>query len=225
MKARMSRAPKWLPRVALPFVSCVAIGAASFATRNLFAEETRQAQAFVDEGHRALMRNDTAAATLAFERARWLAPRAEAVRSAVTTVGVKDAEPFFYRAVRLVTSREWSLLATTCGWISGIGIAFVVVRSRSRTAQWVALAAGGAFVLGMVAMVESNASSPAIVMGIEATLLVAPYATAPIERSLPAGTMVILGRPYDGFVHVEDSDGTSGWMRTSGVECIANSKS
>jgi hypothetical protein len=224
MKARMSHTPEWLPRVALAFVACVAIGGASFATRNLLAEETRQAQAFVDEGHRDLMRNDTAAATLAFERARWLAPRAEGVRAAVTTMGVTDAEPPFYRVLRLVTSREWSLLATACGWISGVGIAFVVVRSRSRTAQWVALAAGGAFVLGMAAMVESNASSPAIVMGTEAPLLVAPYATAPIERSVPAGTMVVVGPPYDGFVHVEDSDGTSGWMRTRSVECIANSK-
>jgi hypothetical protein len=201
------------------------MGGAAFATRNLFADEMRQAQAFIDEGHRALVRNDTAAATLAFERARWLAPRAEAVQSAVTILGVRDAEPAIYRALRVLTSREWALLATTCGWISAVGLVFVVARSRSRNARWVALAAGGAFVLGMVAIVESNASSPAIVMGTDAPLLVAPYATAPIERSLPAGTMVVVGAPYDGFLHVEDSDGTNGWMRSSSVECIAAPKS
>jgi Bacterial SH3 domain len=225
MKTWMNRAPMWLRSIALAFVACVAMGGAALATRSLFVDEMRQAQAFVDEGHRALLRNDTPAATLAFERARWLAPRAEAVRSAVMTVGVKDAEPAIYRALRILTSREWALLATTCGWVSAVGLVFVVARSRSRNVRWVALAAGGAFVLGMVAMVESNASSPAIVMGTDAPLLVAPYPTAPVERSLPAGTMVVVGAPYDGFVHVEDRDGTNGWIRSSSVECIASPKS
>ncbi len=225
MKTWMNRAPRWLRGVAFACVACVATGGAALATRNLFADEARQAQAFVDEGHRALLRDDTPAATLAFERARWLTPRAAAVRSAVTTLHLKDAEPPVYRALRILTSREWALLATTCGWISAVGLVFVVARSRSRNARWVALAAGVTFVLGMVAMVESNASSPAIVTGTDAPLLVAPYPAAPIERSLPAGAMVVVGEPYDGFVHVEDSDGTNGWMRSSSVECIGAPKS
>jgi hypothetical protein len=225
MKSWMNWPPRWLRSVAFACIGCVAVTAAAFATRGFLADEMRQAQAFVDEGHSALLRSDTPEATLAFERARWLAPRAESVRSALTTVGVKDAEPAIYRALRILTSREWALLATTCGWISAVGLVFVVARSRSRSARWVALAAGGAFVLGMVAMVESNASSPAIVMGTDAPLLLAPYPSAPVERSIPAGTMVVVGAPYDGFVHVEDSDGTSGWLRSSSVECIAAPKS
>jgi hypothetical protein len=191
----------------------------------LLAKESAEARAFVTEGQRALARSDRGAAVLAFERARWLAPRAAPVRSAIAAAGVQDAEPIFPRALRWVTAREWYALATACGWISGLGIVWLVARRRSRSAVWVALAAGGAFVLGMTAIMETNVSAPAVVTGTDVHLLVAPYSEAAEEKPLPVGTMVTVGSKHNDFIHVEDSEGAEGWVKRSNVECVARSDS
>ena len=195
------------------------------AARDMVESETAQAHALVADGQRALARNDRPAAILSLERARWLAPRAQFVRAAVAAAGVKDVEPLLPRALRLVTAREWSAIATTFGWISAFGVAFVVVQWERRRALWLALAAGCASVIGMAGVVEANSSSPAIVTSADAPLLVAPYANAAAERSLPAGTMVLVGSRYDAFVHVRDADGQAGWVPRASVEPIAASES
>ena len=56
----------------------------------------------------------------------------------------------------------------------------------------------------------------------DAPLLVAPYPNAAAERSLPAGTMVLVGSRYDSFVHVRDGDGQAGWVPRASIECIAD---
>ena len=65
-----------------------------------------------------------------------------------------------------------------------------------------ALLALAGFVLTLGAVVLSNASSPAIVTNEAAPLLVAPYGAAASESSLPAGTLVLTDRSYDGYVKV-----------------------
>jgi len=209
-------------RAAIIVAASLALLGLGAAGREMLADETAQAHAFVADGTRALAQNDRTAAVLSFERARWLAPRAEFVRSAVSAAGAKDAEPLLPRALRLVTAREWSAIATTSGWLSAFGIAFVLAQWRRRHALGVALAAGCASVIGMAGVVESNASSPAIVTSADAPLLVAPYPNAAAERSLPAGTMVLVGSRYDSFVHVRDGDGQAGWVPRASIECIAD---
>jgi hypothetical protein len=213
-----------LTRVTIATAVCLATFGAGVAGYDMLASETAQARAFVADGQRALSRNDRPAAILSFERARWLAPRAELVRSAVAAAGVKDVEPLLPRALRLVTAREWSAIATTFGWVSALGIVLVVVEGRRRHALWVALAAGCASVIGIAGVVESNVSSPAIVTSTSAPLLLAPYAGATAETTLPAGTMVVVGPAHDAFVHVSDADGQAGWVPRGSIEPIAGSE-
>jgi hypothetical protein len=187
--------------------------------------ETAQARALVAEGQQALARNDRPAAILDLERARWLAPRARFVRAAVAQARVKDVEPRLPRALRLLTAREWSAIATTFGWISALGVTLALVQWERRRALWLALAAGCASVIGMAGVVEAESSAPAIVKSADAPLLVAPYASAATETSLPAGTMVLVGSRYDTFVHVRDADGRAGWLPRASVEPIAATES
>ncbi|MGO8995245.1 MAG: hypothetical protein ACLQVI_18165 [Polyangiaceae bacterium] len=212
-----------LTRVAIVMGVCIALLGGALLGRDTLAEETAQARAFVADGQRALSRNERPAAVISFERARWLAPRAQFVRSALANVGVKDVEPPLARAFRFVTAREWSGIATVFGWASALGIAFSVVQWQRRRALWAALAAGCASVIGMAGVVESNASSPAIVTSADAPLLVAPYKDAAPERALPAGTMVLAGSHYEAFVHIRDADGQAGWVPSGSIEPIAGS--
>ncbi|HEY3817704.1 MAG TPA: hypothetical protein VGL81_11060 [Polyangiaceae bacterium] len=211
-----------LGRIAVAIVACAALAGTAVFAQRLLAEETARAAAFVAEGQHALAEGDRGAAVLALERARWLAPRAGFVRTALAAARVADAEPAFPRALRLVTAREWSVLAIGAGWIGGLGAATLVARRRRNGALWVALAAGVGFVVAMSGVVESNASLPAIVTGTDARVLVAPYATAARDDTLAPGTMVLLGAPYAEFVQVRLRDGSSGWVPRQSVEGIAS---
>jgi len=106
-------------------------------------------------------------------------------------------------------------MATLFGWVSALGIAFAVVRWQRRGALWIALTAGCASVIGITGVAESNVSSPAIVTSADAPLLVAPYRNAAAERTLPTGTMVLVGSRYDAFVHVKDADGQAAGFRAA----------
>jgi hypothetical protein len=212
-----------LTGVAIAVGVCIALLGGGLAGRNTLADETAQARAFVADGQRALSCNERTAAVLSFERARWLAPRAQFVRSAIASASVKDPEPPLPRALRFVTAREWSAMATLFGWVSALGIAFAVVRWQRRGALWIALTAGCASVIGITGVAESNVSSPAIVTSADAPLLVAPYRNAAAERTLPTGTMVLVGSRYDAFVHVKDADGQAGWVPRGSIEPIAGS--
>ena len=202
----------------------LALSGAGIAGRAMLAGESAQAHAYVADGQRALARGDRAAGVLSLERARWLAPREHVVRAAIESAGVKEAEPLPARLARLLSSREWSAIATVFGWISGLGIAFAVARWHRRYAVRAALAAGCAFVIGMAGTMESNASAPGVVLGRGAELLVAPYASAAAEKALPAGTTVLLGQHYETFVHVKSGDGETGWVPRDRVEAIAGSE-
>lgn len=223
MTSPTGRLPGWtLWAGALSVVLLAFVGTGVGVTK-LLADESAQARAFVVEGEHDLARGDRATAVLAFERARWLAPRAAVVRSALDAAAVKDDASPLRRALCWVTAREWSALGTGCGWLSGLAIVWVLASPGSRGARRLALAAGGVFMLGMTGIMEANASSSAVVMGTDARLLVAPYAAAAAEKPLDAGTIVTVGSAHDDFVRVEDADGTRGWLRRSDIECIARS--
>jgi hypothetical protein len=224
MTARIEPRRETLTRVAVAIALSVALFGAGVAGRGMLADESAQAHAYVVDGQRALAQGDRAAGVLSLERARWLAPREHLVRAAIEGAGVNEAEPVIPRAARLLTSREWSAIATTFGWISGLAIAFAVVRWHRRYAVRAALAAACAFVIGMAGTMESNASAPGVVTGGDTQLLVAPYSNAVAEKALPAGTMVLVGPGYDAFVHVKASDGESGWVPRDRVEAIAGSE-
>lgn len=212
-------------RVAIAVALCVAVLGAGVAARDMVDSETAQAHALVADAQRALARNDRPTAILDLERARWFAPRAEFVRAAVATARVKDVEPMVPRALRLLTAREWSAIATTFGWISALGVALAVAQWEKRRTLRPALAAACVCVVGMAGVVEAHRSAPAIVTSVDAPLLVAPYANAAAESSLPAGTMVLVGSRYDGFVQVTDADGQAGWVPRASVVPIAASES
>jgi len=224
MTARMGFRRETLTRVAVVIAMSLALLGAAIAGRDIVADESAQARTFVADGQRALARDDRASAVLSLERARWLAPREPFVRAAIAAADVNEAEPFLPRAARLLTSREWSAIATTFGWLSGLGIALVVAGWRSRYAVRGAVAAGCAFVIGMTGIMESNASAPGVVTGSDTQMLVAPYPSAVVEKALPAGTMVVVGSRYDAFVHVKAGDGATGWVPRDRVEPIAGSE-
>ena len=222
MSKRVESRRVFLVRIGAAVALCVGIVAAGLAGHRLLADETSQARALVADAQGALARGDRGAAVLALERARWLAPRAGLIRTALAAAGVKDAESVLPRTLRLVTSPEWYAIAVGAGWVSGLGIAFAVLRWRRRSAVWVALATGLVFGGAIAASVETGKTSPAIVTGTDARILVAPYPTATVETPLGEGTMVIVGSPYDDCVHVDDGGGTTGWVRQSSIERIAS---
>jgi hypothetical protein len=224
MTAKTARKQNPLARVTAALGLSLALLGAGAVGYDLLAREASQARAFVADGQRALSRDDRPGAVLSFEQARWLAPRADFVRSAIAAAGVKDVEPPLPRALRYVTAREWSAIATVFGWTSAFGIILVVVQWQRRRALRAALAAGCASVIGMAGVVESNASSPAVVTSVDAHLLVAPYASAAAEGALPAGTMVLVGPRHETFVHVSDGEGQTGWLPHASVKCIAGSE-
>lgn len=212
---------KVLVRLAAAFAVCIGLAIGGIAVHGLLAREAAQAHAFVTEGQRALARGDHGAGVLALERARWLAPREEVVRSALHAAGVKDAESLLPRTLRLVTAPEWSAIAIGAAWLSGLGIALLVTRWRRRGAGWVAVLGGAAFAAAMTANLTTGTAPLAVVTRTDAHLLVAPYPTAAVAAPLANGTMVIVGSPYDDFVHLDDGRGTMGWARRGDVELIA----
>lgn len=209
-----------IARLTMTIAACLVLFCAATATKNLLASETARARAFVAEGQRDLAKNDRAGAALAFERGRLYAPRADFVRASIAAADVKDAEAPVARALRTVTTREWFALAIAAGWTAGLALALALWRRTNRRARRVVFAAAGALVVSVAAIVESNASSAAIVTATDVGLLVAPYASAQTSAPMPAGTMVVVGSPYDDYVHVEDADGRQGWVPRRSIEPV-----
>ena len=219
----LNRARVALLWTALAVTVTGAVVGLGIGAKNMIADETSQAHALVGDGERALAKNDRATAVLDFERARFIAPRSNFVRSAIASTDVRDGESASVRAARLVTSREWTAIVVASGWISALGFALLIIRGSNRVGSRLAVAAGGVFVIGMAATaVLSGAPSTAVIMPADEHLLVAPYANATAEASLPSGAVVIVGSPYQGFVEVHDNDGAKGWVRTTSIKFIAN---
>ena len=195
------------------------------AAHGMLAASSAPVHAWLAEGQRAVAHQDHAQAVLAFERARWLAPRASSVRAALTSVGVVDPEGPITRGVRLLSSQEWSFLATGFAWLAALAAGLALgappaTKGRRGLGRTAVVALSG-FVLTLGAVTLLNASAPAIVTRDAERLLVAPYGAAASESSLPAGTMVLTDRSYDEFVKVRAPDGVSGWVPRASLAAVA----
>lgn len=196
-----------------------ALGGVGLAARPMLKREDARAHALVDEGQRALTRGDRGAATLALERARFIAPRAGFVRAAITAAEIHDAETLATRTVRLVTSEEWSWLATALGWVAGLLLAVAVLRRRPLVSRHQVAASAG-FVLAMAGVLWSSETSGAVVRS-DALLVISPYADAAVVGPLPAGAVIERLSEHGTFVRVRSGDGLEGWVPRSHVDPIA----
>jgi hypothetical protein len=207
-------------RRALALVTVVAaIGGLALAVQPTRAREDAEAHALVADAEHALAKGDRGAATLALERARLLAPRAGFVRTAIDAAQIHEAETPASRGVRLVTSEEWSWLATALGWLAGLSLALAVVRGRSIVSRQ-RIALGAAFLVAMAGVLRSSETSRAVVMS-DGTARIAPYADAAVVGPLPAGAVVDRRSDHGSFVSVRSGDGVEGWIAESRLEPIA----
>jgi hypothetical protein len=210
-------------RAAIGAITLLVLAGLGVDAYRMLDEESAQARLLVEDGQRALARNDRGHAVLAFERARWLAPRAGFVRAALAVAAVQDAEPLAQRVLRFVTAREWAAIATTSGWLAGVALAIVIARRRSGLLARAAFAAGGAFVVGLGGVMVSNASSLAVVTSGDEAALLAPYPGAAAVGPLHAGATVVLGPEHAGFVRVRGDDGLTGWVPQTSLETVVGS--
>jgi hypothetical protein len=184
--------------------------------------ESVQAQSFVAQGRSELQQGRRAAATVSFERAKLLAPRADFVRTALRDANVRDAETATARALNWITPREWSFLLVTFGWVAGLSLALAIARPKNgRAARGVALGAGVLFALGAAGVVESTISTQALRVVSSATgVLLAPYQGAGATADLPPGVVVAAGSRYGEFIQVCGQDGTRGWVAATSLEPV-----
>ncbi len=212
---------------ALLAATLLALGLTGALATHDLAVESGQARAYVSQGTTALAKGDKASATLSFERARLLAPRADFVRSALSDSGVPALGSPVARAAGWLTPREWSSLAVAFGWIAGLSLAVCVAfgpsRTRRRLAGPLALCSGLGFVLSMGGVLESNVASRALaVVTGPAGALVAPYEAAGATADLPVGAVVIVGERYRDFVQVLGRDGVRGWVPSRVLQSIVD---
>ena len=120
---------------ALLAATLVALGAAGAVATHYLAMESGQARAYMSQGTAALAKGDKASATLSFERARLLAPRADFVRSPLADSSVPEVGSLVARAAGWLTPREWSSLAVAFGWIAGLSVAVGVAFGPRRTGR------------------------------------------------------------------------------------------
>jgi len=220
---RSSVSRRELARFATIGAVSVAVACAGGAWAHLVVAETAQAHAFVDEGGRALARNDRGAAVLSFERARSRAPRAGFVRAPIEATGATDVEPLVARVLRLVTSAEWLSIAAACALVCGATLALDILRrqsSRTKRGRWIALAAAISLVVALAGLMESNAYPLAVVTSGDAPVRVAPYSSAVGEASLPGGAIVVVGQAFGGFRRVLAADGVTGWVSQRSLESV-----
>lgn len=210
-------------RAAIGAMALLVVAGMGLGAYRMLDEEAAQARSLVEDGQRALARGNRGHAVLAFERARWLAPRAGFVRSALAVAAVRDAEPAARRALRFVTAREWSAIATTSGWLAGLACAIMIARRRSGRLGGVAFAAAGAFVVGLSGVMVSNASSLAVITTGDGVALLSPYAGATALGPLHVGATVVLGPRHGSFVRVRGDDGLTGWVPQTSLEAVAGS--
>ena len=220
MSPQATRARGRFARFAL-VLGLVLAGAAGLgaAAQPMLAREDAQAHAYVDEAGRALAKGERGAATLALERARLLAPRAAFVRSAIYAAQIHEAETVASRTVRLVTSEEWSSLATIFGWLAGLSIALPVLRRRTIVSRH-GVALGAAFLVTMAGVVGASDTSAEVVTD-DAPARVAPYAAAAVVSPLSAGAVVERRSEHASFVRVRSGDGVQGWIPQSRLAPIA----
>jgi len=213
--------------VAFIAAACLAFGGIGALAARHLSVASAQARSWVNQGQTELARGDRAGAVLAFERARLLSPRSDFVRAALVATDARDPEASVDRAVRWISPREWFSLTVAFGWVAGVSIALEIVRRRrSPLVRRVALGSGVALLLSMGGFAESSLSSRVLAVVTGPTgVLVAPYDAAGASADLRAGTVVVTGSRYGGFVQVRGPHDAHGWVPSSAVHFVVGASS
>jgi hypothetical protein len=221
----MTEARTRISRLRRPLVilaACLAAtGFAGLATHEL-SVATAQAHGLVREGQTALQRGERARATVAFERARLLAPRAGFVHEALAAVQARQAESPMLRAVSWLGPREWSFLLVMFGWAVGLSSAVVIAqRSKAPLARRIAFVTGSLFALSAAGVLLSSVETRALSVVTNATgMLVAPYVGAGAAADMTPGMVVRTDSRYGDFVRVCGPSGAHGWIARSALEPV-----
>ena len=201
--------------------------------RGHYSDAARQYQAIIDAkgysapvlfdlGNAYLREGKPAEATLAYERARLLAPRDSAIATnlaeARKATGAVETRGPTGHATHVLTTTEWTWLASVAFWllVASVGSAWLSPRRR----PWFARAAVVAFLLTALSvgsLVVSRDDQRAAVVLRAAPVLLSPFEGAQSSFSVGAGNDVLLGRHHDTYVLLHLPDGRSGWVERSVV--------
>jgi hypothetical protein len=185
-----------------------------------------QARALVDSGAVALKQGQRARATLDFERAALLAPRADFVRAKHEVRQARPTESWLVSQLSWVSPREWSWLLVGFGWATGLGLALAIAHrskpSRARKLTWGGAALLFAVTAGAALETSMNARNLAVV-GRATGALIAPYAGSGATADLSEGMVVSVGERYGNFVKIRGPGGTQGWADRTALEPVVGS--
>ena len=250
MFARHSLRGQVAVAILLAVVAVLGFGPTAWASSNLdaanqafaqghYANAARQYQAMIDAqgcsasvlfnlGNAYLRDGKPAQATLAYERARLLAPRDAAIAAnlaqARQAAGAVETGSVTSRLRHVLTATEWTWLASAAFWllVATVGCSLLFRRRRA----WLLRAAVVALLLTAVSvgsLVMSLEDQRAAVVLEAAPVLVSPFDGAQSSSSIRAGSDVLLGRNHGGYVLVHLPDGRSGWVERSVVAPLASS--
>ena len=198
-----------------------------------YSDAARQYQAIIhargysapllfDLGNAYLRDGKLAEATLAYERARLLAPRDPAIAANLAEArkasGAIEARGVMGRFSHMLTANEWTRLASVAFWllIASAGSALLFSRRRAWLVR-AAVAASLLTALSVGSLVVSRRDQRAAVVVRAAPVLLSPFEGAQSSFSVRAGSDVLLGPSHEAYVSVSLPDGRSGWIESSAV--------
>ena len=191
-------------------------GEAATAYEALVRERGYSAPLLYDLGNAYLRDGKPAPALLAYERARLLAPRDEAIATnlaaARAALGIPVERSAVERWAGSLSLDAWAWLAASAFWLT-VGAAGAGGLWKRRRSFWhlgaAVTAVGGLLAAGGFA-VASRELGRGLAMA-AAPVLVSPFESAQSSFSLAPGEEVDVGRARDGYVFVRDARGRSGW--------------
>ncbi len=192
-------------------------GEAEPAFEAVIRERGYSAPLLYDLGNAYLRDGKPAPALLAYERARLLAPRDEAIAtnlaSARAALGVPVERSAIDRFARSLSMSTWAWVTAGAFWLSLTlgGAGLLSKRRRFRWSAGAALALAGAAVSGSALYIASRELDRGLVMA-ATPVLVSPFESAQSAFSLAPGEDVDLGRSRGDYVFVHDGRGRSGWV-------------
>lgn len=189
---------------------------------SLIEREGYSATLLFDLGNAYLRQHQPARAILAYERARLLAPRDTAIAhnlaEARAAAGQAEEPAPATRLVHVLTTDEWTWVATAAFWLAVAAAGGALVFRRSRpwfgpAAALFALVAGSSAALLVFSSREQRAA-----LALETTpILVSPFANAQSSSSLREAAKVEIERTHEGYVLVRDRTGHEGWVERSAI--------
>ena len=209
----------------------------SFA-RGQYSDAARQYQKIIDAkgysapllfdlGNAYLRDGKPAQATLAYERARLLAPRDSAIAAnlaeARKATGVVETRGVTGHVSHVLTTNEWTWLASAAFWMLAASVGASRLSSRRRA--WLVRAAVAASLLTFVSigsLVVSRGDQRAAVVLRAAPMLLSPFDGAQSSFSIRAGSDVLLGPSHGAYVLAHLPNGRSGWIEQSTVATLVS---